>query len=96
MPQRRPEIFISATSSDLRSARQIVRDGLLSLGCLPMVQEHFPPDARTVRAMLRARVAECDAVVHLAGECYGAEPALEGAEGPRRSYTQIEFDLARE
>ena len=96
MPQRRPEIFISATSSDLRSARQIVRDGLLSLGCLPMVQEHFPPDARTVRAMLRARVAECDAVVHLAGECYGAEPVLEGAEGPRRSYTQIEFDLARE
>ena len=96
MPQRRPEIFISATSSDLRSARQIVRDGLLSLGCLPMVQEHFPPDARTVRAMLRARLAECDAVVHIAGECFGAEPALENPDAPRRSYTQLEYDLARE
>ena len=96
MPQRRPEIFISATSSDLRSARQIVRDGLLSLGCLPMVQEHFPPDARTVRAMLRARLAECDAVVHLAGECFGSEPAPESADVSRRSYTQLEYDLARE
>ena len=94
MPAR-PEIFISATSKDLKSCRQLVRDALLTMGCLPVVQDHFAPDARTVREMLRARIATCDAVIHLAGECYGAEPFERDPAEPRRSYTQMEYDMAR-
>ena len=95
MPAR-PEIFISATSKDLKSCRQLVRDALLTLGCVPVTQDHFALDARTVREMLRARIAACDAVIHLAGECYGAEPFERAAAGLRRSYTQMEYDMARE
>ena len=94
---RRPEIFISATSRDLRTCRQLVRDALLTLGCVPVVQDHFAPDSRTVREMLHARLAACDAVIHLAGCCYGAEPQERNdPAAPRRSYTQLEFDVARE
>ena len=98
MSMRRPEVFISATSRDLATTRQIVRDALLAIGCHPIVQEHFGPNAQTVRQMLRQRIAQSDAVIHLAGECYGAEPPWEPAKatGPRRSFTQIEYDLARE
>ena len=92
----RPEIFISATSKDLGSCRQLVRDALLTLGCVPVVQDHFPPGAGEVRAMLRERIAGCQAVIHLAGECYGFEPQERGPTEPRRSYTQLEYDIARE
>ncbi len=57
------------------------------MGCLPVVQDHFGPDYRDVSGMLRAKITECDALIHIAGMRYGAE---------RRSYTQMEVDLARE
>ena len=96
MRHRRPEVFVSATSADLRSCRQLVKEGLLTLGCVPVEQTNFPPDYRRVRDVLRSKIAGCDAVIHLAGECYGAEPARRDGVGPRRSYTQLEYDLARE
>lgn len=48
MSARRPEIFVSATSADLRSCRQMVKEALLTLGCVPVEQTNFPPDYRTV------------------------------------------------
>lgn len=93
---RRPEVFISATSADLRSCRELIKQALLTLGCVPVEQTNFPPDYRTVRDMLRAKIQACDAVIHLAGIVYGAEPQSRMADEPRRSYTQMEYDLARE
>ena len=92
----RPEIFISAASRDLKSCRTLVRDALLTLGCVPIVQDHFPPGAGEVRAMLRERIAACHAVIHIAGECYGFEPQERAPSDPHRSYTQLEYDIARE
>ena len=96
MSTRRPEVFISATSADLRSCRQVIKEALLTLGCVPVEQTNFPPDYRSVRDMLRVKIAACDAVVHLAGNHYGAEPKERAPGEPRRSYTQMEYDLARE
>ena len=93
---RRPEVFISATTADLRSCRQLIKEALLTLHCVPVEQPNFPPDYRSVREMLRARIAACDAVIHLAGEIYGAEPTERAPGEPRRSYTQLEYDLARD
>jgi tetratricopeptide (TPR) repeat protein len=89
------KIFVSATSSDLRSFRNQVKVWLLDMGWLPVVQDHFAPDDKTVIEMLRRRVGECDAVVHIVGRCYGAEPKTTLKGEPRRSYTQIEAALAR-
>ena len=46
--------------------------------------------------MLRDLIGRCDAVIHLAGFYYGAEPPQRPPGQPRRSYTQIEYDVARE
>jgi len=92
-----PRIFVSATSRDLRTARTLVSEGLRRMECLPIVQDDFPPDYKSVREMLRSKIGDCDAVVHLAGFYYGAEPqpAPEDPE-KRRSFTQLEYEIAVE
>ena len=92
----RPVIFVSATSRDLSSCRQMIKEALLTLGCVPVEQRNFPPSAGSVRRMLRERLRTCQAVIHVAGEVYGSEPDERSPGEPRRSYTQLEFDMARE
>jgi hypothetical protein len=97
LSDKRTEVFVSATSGDLRGVRQIVKEGLLTMGYYPVEQANFPPDYRSVVEMLQARIAECDAVVHFVGVRYGAEPdpaTLPPGE-PRCSFTQLEAELAR-
>ncbi len=94
---KRTEVFISATSGDLSTVREMVKQGLLTMGCFPIEQTNFEPDYRTVRQMLETRIAQCDAVIHLVGVRYGAEPDPASVpEGQtRRSYTQMEAEIAR-
>ncbi len=89
------KIFISATSADLRTFRSQVKGWLLDMGWMPVVQEHFAPDDNTIVEMLTKRISECDAVVHIIGRCYGAEPKTPMKGGPRRSFTQLEAVIAR-
>lgn len=93
-----PKIFISATSGDLRGARQIAKEALLTINCHPVEQTNFEPDWRSVTDMLRGKISDCQALIHLVGFCYGAEPdpATLPPGTPRRSYTQMEYHLARE
>jgi Tfp pilus assembly protein PilF len=96
-----PRIFVSATTGDLGSVRRSVANGLRGIGALAVEQEYFAPPGQTIAAMLEEKIKSCQAVIHIAGHRYGAEdenapPALRGAtyaEG-RRSYTQLEHDLA--
>ena len=90
-----PKVFISATSGDLRGTRQIVKEALLTIGCHPVEQTNFAPDWRTVGSMLRGKIEGCQALIHIAGMRYGAEPdpATLPPGTPRRSYTQMEYDL---
>ncbi|MCC8996866.1 MAG: tetratricopeptide repeat protein [Nitrosomonas sp.] len=91
-----PQVFVSATTSDLGTCRQIIKEALLTLGCTPVEQTNFPPDAGTVREMLQKKIAACQAVIHVVGEVYGAEPKQQSVGEPRRSYTQMEYDIAYE
>jgi serine/threonine protein kinase len=91
-----PRVFISATSRDLGSCRKAVSDVLVTLNALPVVQDLFPPDYRTVVDMFRARIETCDAVICLVGSVYGQEPGTRSADQPRRSYTQLEYEIAVE
>ena len=94
---KRTEVFVSATSGDLRTVREMVKQGLLTMGCFPIEQTNFEPDCRTVREMLETRLAQCDAIIHIVGVRYGAEPDPASVpEGQtRRSYTQMEVEIAR-
>jgi tetratricopeptide (TPR) repeat protein len=89
------KVFISATTADLGGVRTAAKHALLTLGYFPVEQEHFGPAPETIMEMLRRRIGESDAVLHIVGECYGAEPPLDPTR-PRRSYTQWEYHLARE
>ena len=93
MAEFRPSIFVSATSHDLRSYRKVVTHELVTGGCLPIVQEHFPPDYRRLIDFLEQEIQRCDAVICLVGPTYGATP--EQPTEKQRSYTQIEYDVAR-
>jgi serine/threonine protein kinase len=92
-----PRIFVSATSRDLGSFRRAVSDALLALDVQPVVQDdpaEFPPDYRAVVDMLRAKIERCDAAICLVGLVYGQEPRQRSADAPRRSYTQLEYEIA--
>lgn len=93
-----PEVFISATSADLGPMRQVVKEALLTIGCMPVEQTNFPPDWRTVSQMLREKIGDCQALIHVAGLHYGAEPdpGSSPTSDPRRSYTQMDYDMACE
>ena len=93
-----PKVFVSATSGDLRSIRQMVKEALLTINCHPVEQTNFEPDWRTVEGMLRAKIEDCQAMIHIAGVRYGAEPDVETLppDAPRRSYTQMEYHLGRQ
>ncbi|HEV3258888.1 MAG TPA: tetratricopeptide repeat protein [Gemmataceae bacterium] len=103
MAERPYRVFLSAASLDLKSLRQaapqILKQSparICKHGPLEVVfQEDFPPDYRDVWAILRQRILECDAVICLVGYAFGREPRNVPPGFSRRSYTQMEFDIAR-
>ncbi len=92
----RPTIFLSGVSSEFGSFRDAVEVEIQKKGCFAENQPSFAPDYSTVEAMLRQRLRQADAVIHIVGFRFGAEPKDRPADKPRRSYTQMEFDIARE
>ena len=83
-------IFISATSSDLASARDLVAKLLISLGYEPTWQDVAATDGGKIADILKERVESCSAVVQLVGLRYGQEPAELIPGFGRVSYTQFE------
>jgi hypothetical protein len=65
-------------------------------GCFAENQPNFHTAHSTVEEMLRRRLHDSDAVIHIAGFRFGAEPSQRPANATRRSHTQMEFDIARE
>ncbi len=91
------KVFISATTSDLGTYRTAAEQELLRKPDIrPVQQNHFNPSYQTIREELRETIEECAAVICLVGEVYGEEPKNRPEGAARRSYTQMEFDLARE
>jgi hypothetical protein len=90
------EVFISATTRELRSYRGETKNALLTLKIFPIEQSNFELAHGPLTRVLHDLIDRCDAVIHLAGFYYGAEPPQRPVGKPRRSYTQIEYDVARE
>src|SRR5271165_1767628 len=86
----RKEVFISATSTDLGSYRQVAKEAVLTLGAHPIEEKNFPTDYRELQALLARRLDPCDAIIHLVGFYYGGEPKAP-PDTPRRSWTQWEY-----
>lgn len=90
------KVFISSTSADLGSYREAVKEFLLARGDIqPVEQNSFDPDYRKVRTILNTTIADCDAVICLVGFVYGQEPGRFDFGERRRSYSQMEYDIAK-
>jgi hypothetical protein len=89
-------VFISAVSRDLGTVRQLVKKALEDSGYHAVEQANFPLDYRDVRDKLHNLLSSCDAVIHIAGQCFGETPPQQPDATTRRSYTQLEYDLARD
>jgi hypothetical protein len=81
----RKEVFISATSADLGSYRQVAKEAVLTLGAHPIEEKNFPTDHLELQALLARRFDPCDAIIHLVGFYYGGEPKAP-PDTPRRSW----------
>jgi len=92
----RPTIFLSGVSSEFGSFRDAVEVEVQKKGCFAENQSSFGVDYHTVEEMLRRRIKDSDAVIHIVGFRFGAEPKDRPTGKPRRSYTQMEYDIARE
>src|SRR5262245_35279877 len=92
----RPTIFISGVSHEFGSFRDAVENEIKMKDCFAENQPGFYPDYGTVEEMLRSKLHDSDAVIHIVGFRFGAEPNQRPTNVSRRSYTQMEFDIARE
>jgi len=68
----RPTIFLSGVSSEFASFRDAVEVEVQKKGCFADNQSSFGVDYRTVEEMLRRRISDADAVIHIVGYRFGA------------------------
>src|SRR5439155_2730133 len=89
------KIFLSAVSGEFRDCRQALASDLRAMGSEVKVQEDFQQGPGTLLEKLEAYIADCDRIIALMGDAYGAEPP-EAARpaGQQRSYTQWEYVFA--
>ncbi len=94
VPKKR--LFISATSRDLKSYRELASQTLRQRGYDVEDQAIFNLTYHEISVDLKQRIAACDAVICLIGFVFGREPSNRPPDEPRRSYTQWEHYFARE
>lgn len=87
----RPRLFLSAVSTELRSARQALARVVRTLGYDPVSQDDFPTGHGELRKWLREQIDGCEGLIQLVGDGYGAEPAVADPDFGRVSYTQFEL-----
>src|SRR5436309_2008295 len=85
---KRYQVFVSSTYTDLRVERQHVSHALLSIGCIPTGMELFPASNENQLTFIKKVIADCDYFLLILAGRYGSV-AEDGI-----SYTEKEFDYA--
>ena len=86
--EKKYQVFVSSTFSDLQDARQEVMLALLSMGMIPTGMELFPTEQNNQWPMIQKVIAECDYYVVLVGGRYGSLSPM------GLSYTHREYIFA--
>lgn len=84
------QIFLSSTYTDLVEERKEVIQALLNLDCIPVGMELFPATNDSQLVFIKSIINTCDYYVLLIGDRYGS------TMGNGISYTQTEYEYAIE
>lgn len=87
---RRFQVFISSTYSDLKDERSLVMRTIMSLNCFPAGMELFPASDSEQLEFIKHVIDDCDYYILIVGGRYGSLTE-EGI-----SYTEKEFDYAKQ
>lgn len=85
---KRYQVFISSTFTDLLEARQEVMQALLELDCIPAGMELFPAADEDQWSLIKRVIDDCDYYIVIIAGRYGSI----GPGG--KSYTQMEYEYA--
>lgn len=90
MQQRKFQVFISSTFTDLIEERQIAVEAILSAGHIPAGMELFKAGDESQMTVIKRWIDESDIYLLLLGGRYGSVEELSG-----KSYTQLEYEYAK-
>ena len=91
MKERKLQIFVSSTYSDLKEERQAAVEAILSSGHIPAGMELFSAGDESQLTVIQRWIDESDVYLLILGGRYGS---IESKSG--KSYTELEFDYALE
>lgn len=86
--EKRYQVFVSSTFTDLQEERKEVMQALLELGCIPSGMELFPAANMQQWELIKKVIQDCDYYVLIIGGRYGSL----GPDG--LSYTEMEYRYA--
>jgi hypothetical protein len=86
--ERRHQVFISSTYSDLKDERSEVTQALLELDCFPAGMELFPATTQGAWDLIKGVIDDSDYYCLIVGGRYGSTDAI------GISYTEKEYDYA--
>lgn len=88
---RRYQVFVSSTYTDLVPERQEVLHSLLQTMCIPVGMELFPATGWEQLKLIKKIIDDSDYYILILAGRYGSRPA-----GSELSFTELEFDYAVE
>ena len=90
MNDKKYQVFISSTYTDLKEARQYVLEGILSLNHIPNGMELFPASNISSWNLIKQIIDNCDYYILIIGDKYGS------ISDDGISFTEREYDYAIE
>ena len=89
MKDKKLQVFVSSTYSDLKIERQAAVEAILSSGNIPAGMELFAAGDETQMTVIKRWIDESDLYLLLLGGRYGSVDVKSG-----KSYTQLEYEYA--
>lgn len=89
--EKRYQVFISSTFTDLKDARQEVSKALLRSDCFPAQMEQWPATDEEQFEVIKQIIQQCDYYIVISAGMYGSINPHTGL-----SYTEMEFDYAQQ
>ena len=87
--EKKLQVFVSSTYTDLREERQAAVEAILSAGHIPAGMELFAANDQSQWAVIKRWIDESDAFLLILGGRYGS---LEPESG--KSYIHLEYEYA--